>query len=328
MNEQWRPAASLQLLKKRAHLLARIRAFFAAREVLEVETPVLSAAAITDSHLSSFTSHYQGPGAAQGKMLYLHTSPEFPMKRLLAAGAGAIYQVCRVFRQGEVGRLHNPEFTMLEWYRPGFDHYVLMDEVAALMRELLPQALLSDDIERLTYAEAFQRFAHIDPHVATVAEFHACADAHGLPTVAGLGDDIDGWRDLLLTHVVEPQLKGLVFIYDYPASQAALAKIREGTEVTPAVAERFELYCNGVELANGFHELLDADEQRARFLAENEQRKSAGLVEVPVDELLLAAMAKGLPPCAGVALGIDRLVMVATNSKAISEVMAFPLDRA
>lgn len=250
------------------------------------------------------------------------------MKRLLAAGAGAIYQICRVFRQGEVGRLHNPEFTLLEWYRPGLDHHALMDEVAELMRELLPQTLPNDEIQRLTYAEAFQHFAQIDPHAATAAKLSACADSHGIPPVAGLGDDIDAWRDLLLTHVVEPQLKGLVFIYDYPASQASLAKIRKGTDAAPAVAERFELYCNGVELANGFHELLDAKEQRARFLAENEQRNSAGRVEIPVDEYLLAAMEQGLPPCAGVALGIDRLVMIATNSQTISEVMAFPLDRA
>lgn len=319
--DAWRPGADLPMLRLRARTLDRVRAFFAGRGVLEVETPALSAAATTDPHIESFATAYRGPGRAPAP-LYLHTSPEFPMKRLLAAGSGPIYQICKVFRQGECGRLHNPEFTLLEWYRPGFDHRRLMDEVEALVLPILGRPAA----ERLSYAEAFARHLDLDPHRADAATLAACAARHGI-AVDGLGADRDGWLALLLTHLVEPHLgRGRpTFLYDYPASQAALARVRAGE---PPLAERFELYVDGVELANGFHELADAAEQRRRFAADREARRAAGLPLVPMDEHLLAALAHGLPDCAGVALGFDRLLMLAAGVEEIGRVVAFPIDRA
>ncbi len=324
----WHPGADLATLRLRAELLARIRAFFAARGVLEAETPVLSAAAITDPHLASFGTLYSGPGPLYGRTLYLHTSPEFPMKRLLAAGSGCIYQIARVFRDGEAGRRHNPEFTLLEWYRVGFDHHRLMGEVAELVSELLAGKLALAEPERLSYRELFQRHLGLDPHRTSAPALAACAERQNVPIPLGMpADDPDPWLDLLLTHCIEPELGPgrLTFVYDYPASQAALARLRPGD---PPVGERFELYVNGVELANGFHELGDAEEQRRRFERENAVRQASGLPVMAVDEHLLAALGTGLPDCAGVALGFDRLAMLAAGKKSLAEVLAFPLDRA
>jgi len=306
-------------------MLERIRAFFSARGVLEVETPALSRAATTDLHLASFATSYHGPGPGA---LYLHTSPEFPMKRLLAAGSGPIYQVCKVFRDSEAGRLHNPEFTLVEWYRTGFDHRVLMDETLTLVTQLLDGLRSLAPAEKLSYREAFERYAGIDPFTADAAAFAAGARRHGLQAPDGMPhDDADPWCDLLLTHVVEPQLgRGrLTALYDYPASQATLARIRPGN---PPVAERFEIYLDGIELANGFHELGDAAEQRARFERDLARRKAQGLPAMPMDEHLLAALEAGLPDCAGVALGFDRLVMLAAGAGSIQDVLAFPIERA
>jgi lysyl-tRNA synthetase class 2 len=322
----WKPAAPLSALALRAQQLARIRDFFAQQDVLEVETPLLSAAGATDPQLDSFVTRYTGPGAAHGQPLYLHTSPEFAMKRLLAAGSGAIFQICKVFRNGEAGRLHNPEFTLLEWYRPGFDHHRLMDEVDALVRHALAPWRELGAAERLTYREAFERHAGIDPHAADRRALAACATTHGLHAPAA-DLSLDGWRDLLLTHLVEPHLgqRGPTFLYDYPASQAALARVRPGA---PALAERFELYIDGVELANGYHELGDARAQRTRFEADLALRQATGRDLVAMDERLLAALTGGLPDCAGVALGVDRLLMLAARARSIKEVLAFPLARA
>jgi lysyl-tRNA synthetase class 2 len=322
----WRPRADWATLRLRAELLAQIRAFFAARRVLEVETPALSGAAITDPHLASFSTRYSGPGARHGQALYLHTSPEFPMKRLLAAGSGSIYQIARVFRDGEAGRRHNPEFTLLEWYRVGLDHHGLMDEVAELVKGLLAGRLALAQPERLSYRELFERHLRLDPHRSRVQDLAARAARWGLSVPPGMPlADVDPWLDLLLTHCIEPELgQGrLSFVYDYPASQAALARLRPDD---PPVGERFELYLNGVELANGFHELGDAREQCRRFEAENARRQALGLPAVPIDELLLAALDSGLPDCAGVALGLDRLVMLAAGKTSIQEVIAFPID--
>ena len=324
----WRPSADLATLRLRADLLQRIRAFFTARGVLEVETPALSAAAVTHPHLTSFRTIYSGPGSRRDRTLYLHTSPEFPMKRLLAGGSGCIYQIARVFRDGEAGRRHNPEFTLLEWYRIGFDHHRLMDEVSELATALLAGRLPLAEPERLSYHDLFQRHLNLDPHRTGVAELTACAKRHGIPVPPGMPtDDVDPWLDLLLTHWIEPRLKPgrLVFVYDYPASEAALARLRPGD---PAIGERFELYLNGLELANGFHELGDAGEQRHRFARENAARQALGLPIMPIDERLLDALEAGLPDCAGVALGFDRLVMLAAGKDSIQEVIAFPLDRA
>lgn len=324
----WQPSADFATLRLRAELLQRIRAFFAARGVLEVETPALSTTATTAPHLASFATPYAGPGPQHGRTLYLHTSPEFPMKRLLAAGSGCIYQIARVFRDGEAGRRHNPEFTLLEWYRVGFDHHRLMDEVTELVMTLLAGRLTLRASERLTYREIFQRYLSLDPHRTSVAELTVCAAHHAVPIPPGMPtDEIDPWLDLLLTQGIEPHLgRGrLTFVYDYPASQAALARLRPGD---PPVGERFELYLNGLEVANGFRELGDAAEQRRRFVQENAARRALGLPSMPIDEYLLDALEAGLPDCAGVALGFDRLVMLAAGRDSIQEVIAFPLERA
>ena len=250
------------------------------------------------------------------------------MKRLLAAGSGCIYQIARVFRDGEAGRRHSPEFTLLEWYRVGFDHHRLMDEVAELATALLADRRPLAEPERLSYRQAFQRYLSLDPHRTTVAELTVCAERQGVSIPPGMpAEDVDPWLDLLLTQRIEPHLgQGrLTFLYDYPASQAALARLRQED---PPVGERFELYLDGVELANGFHELGDAVEQRARFEAENAARRAQGLPVMPVDEHLLAALAAGLPDCAGVALGFDRLVMRAAGKTALAETLAFPFEQA
>ena len=314
----WRPSASLEQLRLRAHLLRQIRAFFHARGVWEVDTPALSPAATPDPHIHSFRV-----SAAGEKPRYLHSSPEFPMKRLLAAGSGSIYQLCKVFRAGEAGQRHNPEFSLLEWYRVGFDHHALMKEVDQLIRTLASENLPFGETQYFRYEEALQRFAGLKRLEVDVAALRDCAEGHGLE-VAALAEDRDGWLDLLMSHVVEPALPRdcPVFIYDYPASQAALAQIRGG------LAERFELYINGMELANGFHELGDAAEQRRRFENENRRRAEMDLPAMPLDESLLAALEAGLPDCAGVALGIDRLLMLLAGEDDISTVLAFDSDRA
>ncbi|NJN46886.1 MAG: EF-P lysine aminoacylase GenX [Candidatus Competibacteraceae bacterium] len=324
---RWQPQATWDALRLRARLLTQIRVFFAARDVLEVDTPALSRAAVTDPQLHSFAVRYSGPGESNGQTHYLHTSPEFPMKRLLAAGSGDIYQLAKVFRDGEAGRHHNPEFTLLEWYRIGFDHRQLMEELAALATQLLGSQL-NATAEFISYHDVFQRHLQIDPHQTTVEQLIACAEQRGVGQPPQLPqDDPDPWLHLLLSHCIEPQLgrDRLTFVYDYPASQAALARIRPGN---PPVAERFELYLNGVELANGFHELNDAAEQRRRFEADNARRRGDGLAPMPIDEQLLAALADGLPDCAGVALGFDRLLMLAAGKSSLQEIVAFPFETA
>lgn len=333
MSSDWQPAATLDVLRLRARMLARIRHFFAARGVLEVETPTLSAAAASAPHLASFALDYHGPQAPGQGRLYLHTSPEYPMKRLLAAGSGSIYQICRVFRDGEAGARHNPEFTLLEWYRVGFGLDRLIDEVEQLLRNVLAGFCCLPTAEHYSYNELFRRFGGVEGLTADAASLRACLERHGhrppesMPSAGTTDatDMLDDWRDLVLTHVIEPQLDGLVFVSGYPASQAALARVSDGA---PPVAERFECYLDGMELANGFHELADDDEQRRRFDAENRARAAAGLPQMPLDEHLLAALRAGLPDCSGVALGIDRLMMCAIGARSIEEVLAFPIARA
>lgn len=313
----WRPSASLEHLQLRARVLARIRAFFAERNVMEVETPLLAEGGSTDPHLDSFVCRYRGPGAAEGRDLYLQTSPEFAMKRLLAAGSGPIFQICKAFRNGESGAHHNPEFTMLEWYRPGFDHRMLMTEVDALVSMILGTSVA----DRITYRELCQTQLGIDPFIVTIDQLRACAERHDIH-IANLsaGLDIDGWLALLFTHVLEPKLgqERPLFVYDYPSSQAMLARVRPGAL---PVAERFELYIKGIELANGFHELTDSVEQARRFAADLQRREELGLPPVAVDRHLLAALAHGLPDCAGVALGVDRLLMLAAGTAMLREVL-------
>lgn len=246
------------------------------------------------------------------------------MKRLLAAGTGPIFQICKAFRDKEEGRHHNPEFTLLEWYRPGFDHHALMGEVDELLGELLG----TPTGDRWGYADVFERYVGVNPHAASPQELARRALELGLNDVAGLGTaSRDDWLHLLVSHRVAPHLgrDRPCFLYDYPASQAALARLRRDA---PIVAERFEVYVDGVELANGFHELTDAEELRHRFEADLAERRTAGSSSVSPDERLLDALASGLPPCAGVALGVDRLVMLAAGAETLADVIAFPVDRA
>ena len=294
----WRPAASLEMLRLRAEILARIRAFFSRHDVLEVDTPALSGAAATDPALQSFTTTYHGPGPRSGTNCFLHTSPEFPMKRLLAAGSGSIYQICKVFRDAEYGSLHNPEFALLEWYRTGYDHLDLMDEVERLLRAILADIKPLSSVQHWSYRDLFREFAGVDPFTVTVCELQSLLSSrHDIGPVGLPAADLDPWLDLTLTHVIEPRLgHGLVFVRDYPESQAALARVRPGN---PPVAARFEVYLDGLELANGFHELADAGEQRRRFSAECRRRDEAGEMAVCMDEHLLAALESGLPDCAG-----------------------------
>lgn len=319
----WTPSAAPSTLKKRAQLYSCVRNFFAARDVLEVETPLLSHHATVDRHLDSFAVH-SAQGAPAG---WLHTSPEFAMKRLLAAGSGSIWQICKVFRVDEQGRYHNPEFSMLEWYRLGFDHHALMDEVAALLQACGVSAACA----RVSYRQAFLHHAGFDPLVLTAAQIRQRFIAHGLNEPMGLTqadiENRDFWLDLWMSDVVSPRL-GLIqpqFVYDFPASQAALARVRADD---PPVAERFELFWKGIELANGFHELTDAAEQQQRFEADQCARRSAGLVVPPYDKNLIAALNAGLPACAGVAVGLDRLLMLAEGLPSLDQTLAFAFDRA
>lgn len=317
----WQPSATLKNLKIRAQIIKQIRDFFAARQVLEVETPVMCHTSVTDPFIQSIPALFQAHPQEQEQRYYLQTSPEYAMKRLLAAGSGAIFQITKAFRQGEVGRFHNPEFSMLEWYRPGFDHHQLMDE----MDELLQLILKMGAAERKTYAELFEAYLKINPHQATLEELAACANVQNIQ-MADEVTDRDTWLQVLMSECIEPQI-GLdrpCFVYDFPASQAALARIQR---TNPPVASRFEVYVKGIELANGFHELQDVNEQRKRFENNLVARNVLGLSELPIDEYFLRALAHGLPDCAGVALGVDRLVMLATQSECIADVLSFEFGR-
>lgn len=319
----WQPSADIATLRERAAIIRRIREFFYAREVMEVETPSLSAASVTDVHLASFSTEFVGPGHAGGLPLYLQTSPEFAMKRLLAAGSGAIFQLCKAFRNEEAGSHHNPEFTMLEWYRPGFDEFALMGEIDELMQGVLH----CEPAERLTYQQAFEQVLGVDPLTASVTELQTLASTHGFADIAANEQHRDTLLQLLFCMKVEPTIgqEKPCFVYHFPASQAALAKICEHDD---RVAGRFELYYQNMELANGFNELTNASEQAKRFAEDNLYRKANGLKEVAMDERLIAALENGLPQCAGVALGIDRLIMLATKKSKIKDVIAFDVARA
>jgi lysyl-tRNA synthetase class 2 len=319
----WQPSASMTCLKQRADLIDVIRLFFKEREVLEVETPTLSQATVTDVHLQTFKSHFVGPGYASGQDVYLMTSPEFHMKRLLAAGSGSIFQIAKVFRNEESGRYHNPEFSMLEWYRIGFDHHDLMDE----MDDLLQLILTCPKAERITYQQAFQQVLSICPLEASLEALRDCAISRGFGDVADKETHRDTLLQLLFSMVIEPQIgqHAPAFVYHFPASQAALAKINDKDN---RVADRFEVYFKGIELANGFHELDDVNEQQRRFERDNSLRQTMGLTPQPIDEHLLAALSSGLPLCAGVALGIDRLIMLALGVDSIEHVISFPFSRA
>jgi lysyl-tRNA synthetase class 2 len=324
--DDFRPTADWQALKLRASLLARLREFFAARGFLEVETPLLSADVVVDRHLDPFETMFLPHGCygVARQQLYLQTSPEFAMKRLMAAGGEKIYQVTRAFRQGEVGRLHNPEFTIVEWYERGVGY-----EAGMLFLSDLAELLLNrGPAERLTYAEAFHRFVGVEALTDDVPKLRAAGKSKGIVPPSSFGDgDRDAWLDWLLIELVEPQLGHgqPTILCDYPPTQAALAQLRS---TDPPVAERFELYVDGIELANGYHELLDANVLRERNRENNRLRALDGKPTLPEESRLLAAMDAGLPHCTGVALGFDRVVMLAAGAKSLAEVLAFPVARA
>lgn len=315
----WRPSALPDSLQRRALLNACARDFFARRGVLEVETPLLSVAAATDPQLSSLPVA-AAPGEAPR---WLHTSPEFPMKRLLAAGSGPIYQITRVFRGGESGRWHNPEFTLLEWYRPGFGLAELMLELRDFIAAVAaPQGRPPPEAAIVSYSDLFLQEAGVEPLTAAAGDLQAAAARLGLAAPAGLHARED-WLDLLLSLHIQPRLRGrgLLFVERWPAAQAALARLCPDD---PRAACRFEAFLDGVEIANGFHELGDAAEQRRRFEADNAARAARGLPPMPLDERLLMALETGLPDCSGVALGLDRLLMWLCGARHLDEVLAFP----
>lgn len=322
MQQHWQPTADIETLKQRAQYLADVRCFFSQRAIWEVDTPSLSQAAPTAPYMASFSTDYQPIGSEQSQTYYLHTSPEFAMKRLLAAGSGSIYQIAKVFRNGEQGRLHSPEFTMLEWYRPSLSLSELMDEVQALLSSVFKVI----EFQRLSYQQLFKQYTNIDVLTCSDTEIqhYGKANINSLP--ADFETDRDGWLELIMSYLIEPKLTQCTFIHDYPASQAQLAKVVKD-EQGHDVADRFELYLNGVELANGYNELLDADELRKRFNADNLQRQQLNTPQIPIDENLLAAMEAGLPECSGVALGLDRLMMQVMAKDQISDVLSFNLER-
>ena len=321
--KDWKPTANLKALRLRAELYALLRRFFAERGVLEVETPVLSSAGNTDPNIESFALRFDGPRTAGEATRWLRTSPEFPLKRLLAAGVGDCYELGRVFRNGEAGKRHNPEFTMLEWYRVGMDHHQLMDEVSELLKSALTLAGRRATVRDTSFRQLYQDKFGFDPLLAPEEELRSPLQVYGIDPTGLTRDD---WLDLLMTHLIQPTIPNnrILLVYDYPASQCALARLRAGD---PPVAERFEVFLGPLEIANGYHELNDAGEQRRRFEADLARRRDRNAVAPPVDERLLAGLPK-LPACAGVAMGVDRLLMALMGTEKISDVLAFPFDRA
>ncbi|HKZ73650.1 MAG TPA: EF-P lysine aminoacylase EpmA [Steroidobacteraceae bacterium] len=318
----WHPTISIENLRLRAALLAQTRRFFAARHVLEVDTPLVVNAPVSDVHIASAGVELAGAGRA-----FLHTSPEYAMKRLLAAGSGDIYQICHVVRGDERGRLHNPEFTLIEWYRLGFSIDALMDEVEALVRELLGAKSAALRSERIAWRTAFMWHAALDPVEASRSALERAATDCALAPDAAAAADRDSLLDLVMSVRVGPLLGrgALTFVHRYPASQAALARL---DPPDPRFALRFELYCEGIELANGFAELGSSAEQRARFELDLAERARRALPLAPLDERLLGALSAGLPDCAGVAVGFDRVLMLAAGASHIEAVLPFTTDRA
>jgi lysyl-tRNA synthetase class 2 len=324
---EWKPTATREMLQHRAAVLTHARHFFLDRGVVEVDTPMVVNAPVTDVHIHSAKVEF----ADNPRPFFLHTSPEYAMKRLLAAGSGDIFQICHVVRGLERGRIHNAEFTLIEWYRIGYTLDRLMHEVETLVRTLLSEVAFSLTSEQLSYEEAFLRELQLDPFTASMDELANAASRVGFTggsqpgAQPGPGAQRDELLELLMGTVIGPKLgqSSLTFIYNYPASQAALARVNP---LDPRTALRFELYCKGVELANGFQELACADEQRERFERDNDERLRLGLPTYPLDERLLAALESGMPECAGVALGFDRTMMLAAEVDHIDSVLPFPTD--
>lgn len=320
----WQPTASFDALRLRARLNAAVRAFFAQRGVIEVETPVMSMAGNTDPNIASFHLEFSGRTDGAPRTRWLRTSPEYPLKRLLAAGFGDCYELGRVFRDGEAGGRHNPEFTMLEWYRLGWDHRRLIEETAELVQVALELVDRAATLVHVDYHTLYRDALGIDPATASVDTLRR---ALGEVVIDPAGLTRDDWLDLLMTHRLQPTFPPdqLLAVYDYPASQCALARVR--ADAVP-VAERFELYLGPLELANGYHELADAAEQGARFDRDLQVRSERADALPPRDERLLQGLAAGFPPCAGVAMGMDRLMMALLGTGRIADVLAFDFARA
>ena len=327
MTQDWQPSASFDALHLRARLNAAVRRFFDERGVVEVETPVLSRAGNTDPNIASFSLEFSGRTDGAPRTRWLRTSPEYPLKRLLAAGFGDCYELGRVFRDGEAGGRHNPEFTMLEWYRIGWDHRQLIHETAALVNTALALVGRKAALKQVSYHALYREQLGINAATASVEDLRA---ALGDVVIDPSGLTRDDWLDLLMTHRLQPSFPTdqLLALYDYPASQCALARIRENSADGAPVAERFELYLGPLELANGYHELADAAEQGARFDRDLQRRAERNDVQPPRDENLLAALSAGFPACAGVALGMDRLMMAMLGTTRIADVLAFDFARA
>lgn len=327
-SNEWRPAARFETLQARAKMYALIRNFFELRGVLEVDTPVLSQRGVTDPALMAMQTGFNLPGTQALDPLYLQTSPEFAMKRLLAAGSGSIYQIFRAFRNEERGRFHHPEFTLLEWYRVGFTLDDLMTEVEALLRVLLNDQAAKTPARRVSYQELFHQSLHLDPLASSLDAFADRSSELGVRDAYQLcGEDRSVWLDFLFSHFVQPALapEEMTFVYHFPSILPSLARTVPGF---PEWVERVELFMGGIELANGFHELADDGEQRLRFEADNEKRKLLGLPLMHLDDRLLSAIAEGLPDCSGIALGLDRLLMVVLKLESIDATLAFPLETA
>ena len=325
--EDWRPTATREVLQRRAAALAAVRQFFAARGVMEVDTPIIVNSPVTDVHIHSAQVRFPDdprPTAPDSPRFFLHTSPEFAMKRLLAAGSGDIYQICHVARGLERGRQHNAEFTLVEWYRNGFSLEQLMDDVEALVRGVLGPQAAGKAGQRITYRDAFLHELQLDPLSASLEQLESAARDLGFVTRDAERDEL---LELLMGAQIGPRLgrNALTFVHRYPASQAALARL---DPADPRCALRFELYGDGIELANGFHELASPHEQRARFEQDQQERRRRGLPTYGLDEHLLRALESGLPDSTGVALGFDRLLMLATGASHIDDVIPFPIERA
>lgn len=326
MTGTWTPSCLLEQLQQRAQLLSTIRQFFNDRGVLEVETPLLSHGIGTDPQLAFFSTEYYFQPKAE--MLYLQTSPEFAMKRLLAAGCGSIYQICKAFRNGESGRFHNPEFTLLEWYRSGFDLFQLMAEIDQLINAVLSPYGLLQKTRTVSYQAVFEHYTGLNPLVFSLSDYSDYAEQNGMPEATSICADSHAlWLDFIFSHRVQPNLgdQGLCMVYGFPACQSSLARINADN---PAVTDRVEIFIQGVELGNGFYELTDAEEQERRFDREIDFRQRNGLPKADKDQRLLDALASGLPDCAGMAIGLDRLLMIQAGVGSINQVLAFPVDRA
>lgn len=324
----WHPACSLTAMRQRAQLMHAIRGFFYERQVLEVDTPVLGHGTVTEPHLSALTTDFCFPGSDNATTLYLQTSPEFAMKRLLASGSGSIYQICKAFRNKEYGRYHNPEFTLLEWYRVGYSLFDLISEIEALFVQVSKEVPAMCVFKRYSYQEVFEKYTGVNPFTAEVRDFSDCASCLGFSDASSLcGEDITTWLDFLFSHAIQPYLGqgNVTFVYHYPSVLPSLAR---SLPDEPRKVERVELFFAGVELGNGFRELTDAQEQAKRFDNDIKVRRERGDFFPSKDERLLAALQSGLPDCAGIAIGLDRLLLCLTGTNTLEKVLAFPIQRA